>query len=157
MGKKFINNKTDKSISKFLGWEFVRVGYFSSDETRWQVRNKDWIDEVGISNVGYYLVKVHENKFQELEYYSPDYSNNWIDLMSVIDKIENTTHNGISFNVEINKSQCEISWTVGPSGTKKPKPIIFSNDDKFCRDSKITMVYKAVVEFIKWYNQQPKN
>lgn len=79
----------------------------------------------------------------------------WYYLISLVEKIEritinevdqyNDTSHDLNFSVEIRNNGCRIyrSWTT----SVKP-------DFKWHQTgSKINSVYNAVVEFIKWYNQ----
>ena len=83
------------------------------------------------------------------------YYQQWKTLMPVVEKIERITVNEVdqyndisqdlNFSVEIRNNGCRIyrSWTT----SVKP-------DFKWHQTgSKINSVYKAVVEFIKWYNE----
>lgn len=96
--------------------------------------------------------KTGEMNWQVAEISQLKYDSSWDALMEVVEKIENTPVDGISFNCEINKSLCEIRWTVRPSGKKTP--VSFITDDAFGRISKIQMVYKTVLNFINWYNNR---
>lgn len=70
-----------------------------------------------------------------------NYNISWASLMPVVDKIEN-----MDFVVIIKQSECVI---VNNSG-RKPKFI------QEVEQAKIEAVYKAVVEFIKYYNNNGK-
>lgn len=65
------------------------------------------------------------------------YSCDWSWLMPVVEKIESIEEN---MHVVINRNMCHVQF-VGSTHR--------------C-ESKIQAVYQAVVEFIKWYNTQPK-
>lgn len=69
-----------------------------------------------------------------------DFKNNWNDLMFLVEKIEN--YNEFA-NVLFAPNGCAIDVYI-------EKGFSFSND---C-DTKIQAVYKACLEFAKWYNQQ---
>lgn len=77
------------------------------------------------------------------------YDKSWSMLMPVVEKIEDMLHDDIVITIEY--KTCIIPCV---SGT------FFSNDAPFdiqqWGESKIQAVYNAVIEFIKWYNQQPK-
>lgn len=67
------------------------------------------------------------------------YHNSWDMLMPVVEKIEE-----MGFKITFDNTECTIT-----------------NDDSYIRtqwgkdaNTKIIFVYKAVVEFIKWFNQQ---
>ena len=51
-------------IAKFMGYDKVTIGYFEGEsETQWQRDNQDWLDKVGLENIGDFYVNVLENKF----------------------------------------------------------------------------------------------
>ena len=68
------------------------------------------------------------------------YHTDWNWLMPVVDKIENGFH--WNHSIKIENGYCTI--------------VNFNNDKRFMANSKKEAVYKAVVEFIKWYNKQQK-
>ena len=77
------------------------------------------------------------------------YPKSWDWLMPVVDKIESTPFSNFLYSspgywVVIDGDSCEI---------KEDKLTIITKSKGV---SKIDAVYKAVVEFIKWYNQHPK-
>src|SRR5687768_10556975 len=85
----------NRAICEFMGWEYIRVGYFGSndgdieyDESEWQVINEHWMDKVGMEDVGYYIVNVKENKWHEWSYVK--YHSSWDQLMPVVKKIYDT-------------------------------------------------------------------
>lgn len=63
------------------------------------------------------------------------YNSDWNILMSVVEKIES-----LGFTCFIQGNECSIESLEKTIGT-------------FCRTTKIEAVYKAVIEFIKLYNQ----
>lgn len=95
-------------------------------------------------------------------WYSPEqlqYHNSWDWLMPVVEKIENTRVNienglGYQFKVNIVDKHAFIESFIRPTGCKKIH--LFGEEE-----TKIDSTYKAVVEFIRWYNSQsteaPKN
>lgn len=64
----------------------------------------------------------------------------WNELMSVVDKIEEIGH-----GVTIYRKGCHIN------------DIALTSVNGFNHSSKIEQTYKAVVEFIKWYNSAKEN
>jgi len=84
--------------------------------------------------------------------YSEFYFNDkWDWLMPSIERVEEISelsqNRKCNFHVTIEKHRCFIKWGIGYT-------ICDIND---YRNSKISIVYKAVIEFIKWYNQNKKN
>ncbi len=69
--------------------------------------------------------------------YNPN--EDWSELMPVVERIED-----LGYFVEINK------WVAVYYEIHKDRRIIYLQQN----GSKIQMVYKAVVEFIQWYNKQ---
>lgn len=77
----------------------------------------------------------------------------WTFLMSVVEKIE--SYLADDCNVTIAYKSCNIVVVVGNNYPKN-----YTDEDGFdintYADSKKEAVYNAVVEFIKWYNNQNK-
>lgn len=70
--------------------------------------------------------------------------------MPVVEKIENQgTHPYFGFKVVIDGDYCTIKCNLRPTGIEAPSVITVNGGD-----SKIDSTYKAIIEFIKWYNQQ---
>ncbi len=87
-------------------------------------------------------------EFHESEAYLLQYHLSWAWLMSVVEKIEK-----IGYNVVISYYGCEISeGTPNGDGGKFFKSIVDIDNVK-SDIINIEMVWLAVVEFIKWYNQ----
>lgn len=138
-------------IAKFMGYDKVTIGYFEGEsETQWQRDNQDWLDKVGLENIGDFYVNVLENKFftvygNELCY------REWNNLMKVIEKIED-----MGYLTSITKYKPEALRVMGigaPThlcsiwGTNfKP---VFDGDG----ETKLDAVYQSVVMFIEWYNE----
>lgn len=124
-------------IAEFMGYESIRIGYYGTDdETEWQVKNKDWLDKPEIieqydNSVGDYYVNIDRNLIIPQE--EVNYADSWDWLMPVVEKIESS-----GFNVLIEDNFCRIGQELQVKATTM---------------TKIESVYKAVVEFIKWYNQ----
>lgn len=72
------------------------------------------------------------------------YQESWNDLMPVVEKIETIEQDGLYYNFQI-LGGCSVY-------------IIFSDMEEIISvdngDSKLHNVWLAVVEFIKWYNEQ---
>lgn len=75
------------------------------------------------------------------------YKGSWDWLMPVVEKIEyNTfTTEGFGFHIRIEGGVCNIESSEGVD-------ICYRNDK-----TKIESVYNAVIDFIKWYNEQKVN
>ena len=74
--------------------------------------------------------------------------NSWNEIMPVVEKIESIEdeHRCAKYNVIIEQSWCEV--------------VDNNNSDTISKgdaDAKITAVYIAVVEFIKWYNENSRD
>lgn len=83
----------------------------------------------------------------ELKYHS-----SWDWLMPVVEKIESLKLNGHRYYVEIRHESCEISVAINKgANTNKIYSSLWQN-----HSSKIDAVYNAVVQFIKWYNENNK-
>ena len=96
-----------------------------------------WLKNTTIFNSPTYLkngVIKHEHEF--------NYHNSWDALMPVVERIENLEN---AFTIQIDFTDCIINqndnWSFGIHTTGI---------------NKIEAVYKAVIEFIKWYNTQSK-
>ena len=80
------------------------------------------------------------------------YHKSWSWLMPVVDKIEGIKdiHHGY-FGVYINSNSCTIQGTNLRTNVKQEPPIYYS---EFTLDNKLKSTYIAVIEFIKWYNNE---
>ena len=78
------------------------------------------------------------------------YNELWACIMPIVEKIESISelsqNRKCNFHVTIEKHRCFIKWGIGYT-------ICDIND---YHNSKISIVYKAIIEFIKWYNQNKK-
>jgi len=94
-------------------------------------------------------------------YLNQKYHSSWDWLMPVVNKIENIgsiveIHGTRHALEKINLHSCRIHYSVFNTVTDKyvaDETVLFKYNTKF-NISKINCVYEAVVEFIKWYNQQ---
>jgi hypothetical protein len=126
-------NVDNKLIAEFLGYETYEMN--------------------GVLNVEY-----SENNIRTIQ--DTHYHIDWNWLMQVVEKIESLKpfqlmdRNWIGFDVKIYKTfntqthYCTIKYL------KEQGDMTISNG--FSKQSKIDAVYNACVEFIKWYNEQPK-
>lgn len=82
-------------------------------------------------------------------HFNRGYHNEWNYLMPVVEKIENEANAffGYKFEVDMRGREGIISTRVRPTGKKAVR---FHSLEK----TKIEAVYKSVVDFIKWHNQQ---
>jgi hypothetical protein len=88
-----------------------------------------------------------------LEWHS--YHHDWNKLMPVVEKIESIvdSHHGY-FGVYISSNNCTIQATnFRPENPMANPPHYFSD---WTLETKINSTWQAVVQFIKWYNQHPK-
>lgn len=92
-----------------------------------------------ISGRGSYVKKNYPHQLK--------YHNNWSWLMPVVEKIE-TTEDGFISRVTGCRIEGYLCDFVDHENTERAC--------QFSQTSKIDAVYKAVVEFIKWYNQHGK-
>ena len=76
------------------------------------------------------------------------YHHAWDWIMPVIEKIEEIDKSGSVFSVRIEHGECNIF----ESSASAPMVLRFSRESS----SKLEAVYKAVVAFIIWHNNQPK-
>ena len=109
-----------------------------------------------LSNTTYYYIPQfaewqpikYTNEFEEVEHFSLEemkFHSSWNWLMPVVEKIE---------DIE------DIDVNILTNGTKiykwRTKEVIVDNSADISFDNKIEHTYIAVVEFIKWYNEQHK-
>lgn len=78
------------------------------------------------------------------------YNKSWDWLMPVVEKIESLPEHPLykkyRFSVSIKNNSCEISF----ARLSKGEP----GHNHYEGKTKIDAVYKSVIDFIKWYNQQ---
>lgn len=79
------------------------------------------------------------------------FSSSWDWLMEAIAKIESVEVDSFTFYVEIRKNHVEISWEKGTASKEPPLPIVINRLE---HHNKIDFVYRAVLQFVKWYNSQ---
>lgn len=117
-------------IARFMGYDIVEVDYFRSpEETEWQRKHSEWMDKVKIKSVGRYAVKVEEDIWQEWEDF--DYSNDWSQLMPVVEKLNNLLDNGALNGLDMD---------------------IFSSMQDWITSVNITNAHGDAVTIINWYN-----
>jgi hypothetical protein len=116
--------ENNKMIAEFMGLKQGRP----DEPVRWK---HDWFDDEGVING-------HRNThllFHE----------SWSWLMPVVDKIESIEDENRQAKYNVDILQCFV--TIIENDTSEE---IVDID----RDNKMTAVYEAVLEFIKWYNKQ---
>ena len=77
------------------------------------------------------------------------YDTDWNWLMHVVDKIENIESEGQVFSFEINRNRAHVLYAPANYPNEKWFNNLFLHEG----DTKINNTYKAVVEFINWYNE----
>lgn len=100
----------------------------------------EFMELLEISNETYPILYKDKNSD---EWFAPDelkYHTDWNWLMEVVEKIES-----LNFIVYIETNYCQLY-----NATNHEELI------KSIYSTKIESVYKACVEFVKWYNEQPK-
>lgn len=90
---------------------------------------------------GYYVTCRGRLHYNEMEY-----DTSWAWLMPVVERIEND----LLFQVEIHTAYTNINGEL--DGAKYNQDSCFEAQS----DTKLTVTYNAVVEFIKWHNSQNK-
>jgi hypothetical protein len=133
--------KMNEAIAIFDGWELVRIGYFdTTDETDWQIENDKWIEEVGIEDVGHYIVKVKENTWHQWE--DVAYHTSWDWLMPVVRKIYGTLQQALK---------------ARPPHTCTNGDLIEVDIGCAIRECDIEKTHEYVYNFIQWYNKTQTN
>jgi Fe2+ or Zn2+ uptake regulation protein len=71
-----MTNTEIKKFMLFLGYDFVKVGYYGTKdgiekETKFQITEQEWIDKVGIDSVGEYFIIKNNDEFHHM------YNDNW--------------------------------------------------------------------------------
>lgn len=143
------------AIAKFMGFEKVTVGYAGTEEeTEWQNNHIEWMHKVGIQLVGDYIVNVKENLWYG--WAGVSYYTSWDWLMPVVEKLETVEMNGgrvfrTAADVKIFYQACIIEYLPDEeSGDPCENEITIQTQG----ETKLEAVYKAVYQFITWYNQQ---
>lgn len=77
------------------------------------------------------------------------YNTSWDHLMPVVEKIENGSYKTFNFGFKIGMHDWVSVYSRQGTGE-------FTEFSEFIGPSKLDATHKAVVHFIKWYNQQPR-
>lgn len=120
----------NKLIAEFLGFEF-----------------KNGITQ---NEVFYTLEKEHPIYLQGYSYKCAKFHSSWDWLMPVVEKIQNLYRTSEYFGALINISTTHISISCADFNYCDSKP------QKDWEPFDIIRVWKAVIEFIKWYNKNKK-
>ena len=133
--------KNNKMIAEFMGGKLSAhsQNLINMPQTIGEAKIHCVKGSEGLPNGTYSLCYLHELK----------YHSSWDWLMPVVEKINNTTDEfGNEMNFQIGNG---FVWVDQPIGDR----IYFSgNEIDHKKEPMIDKVYKAVVEFIQWYNQK---
>lgn len=80
------------------------------------------------------------------------YDSSWNELMPVVEKIEKLYDEALIFYIKDCRAYIEIDTQLSMVFEIPEVPECYSG---MC-DTKIEAVYNTVIDFIKWYNTQPK-
>ena len=129
----------NKVIAEFMGYEKVKIGYFGTDEeTDWMRKNKKWMDEVGLDNIGDFFVKIDGIKSRWFYCEDAKYHSSWDELIPVLQKIR--TINYGKMVTEVPEMETELNRRI--------------TENLRMLDLKATWL--AVISYIVWYNQNLK-
>lgn len=79
-------DKYTTAFAEYMGFEIVEIGYFGcEDETQWQRDNQEWMELVGLRNVGTYAIDKILNEWYE--YDDLKYTTSWDWLLPVWKKV----------------------------------------------------------------------
>jgi hypothetical protein len=72
--EKYTIGFANATIAKYMGYILVDVGYAGSEEeTEWQMNHEEWMNKVGMTQIGRYIVNVNENTWhpwEDVKYHS---------------------------------------------------------------------------------------
>lgn len=115
----------NKLIAEFMGMQNTDIGWYDNDE----------------------VLQLQDNTFDDLEFHK-----SWDWLMPVVEKIRNvTSYDRDRFNTEVIICGNKTTIKSGGYGEKKHSNFFFNKTVLGAWNTK-EATYKAVVEFIKWYN-----
>lgn len=142
MQKNATVEEMNEVITRFMGYEKVRVGYSGTkDATKWQKKNEGWMEKVGIDSVGDYYVDVENDEWMFCD--DANYDKSWDALMPVGEKIYNLL-------AEMAKQR--------PPHTACHGDMIEVDIHCYIREYNIKKAHDAIYQFITWYqNQQKQN
>lgn len=128
-------------IAEFMGYKFTEDGYYLLPIALPQFRNSnhgEWCSQHEVS---------FAERYWEIIEDALDYNTSWDWLMPVVEKIERLEHINREGRYNVNSINFEENYTC--IVTDKGDSIIQAEGE-----TNIKATYKAVVEFIKWYNEQ---
>ena len=143
--------ENNKIIAEFMGYKienkkYQSLHFHSSNES-------DWVWEEGdiVTRNGSEVSDPSQEPYFSLE--DLPFNSDWNLLIEVVEKIENTKIKDYSISTDITDDKTFISvWHYG-DGSKWS--ILISNYNEEYKDfNKIQRTYKAVIEFINFYNKQ---
>ena len=138
----------NKLIAEFMGFEYIPYVKGQTQSPGWWHKNSSNIIKGKMSSA----TKLSKDYFLRRRHCELRYYNEWNWIMPVVEKIESIKdkHHGY-FGVYINSNSCTIQGTNLRTDIKQDPPIYYSN---FVLEDKLKSTYKAVIEFIKWYNNE---
>ena len=125
--------ENNKIIAEFMGFTFEKnIGYYDNEMLLEQIVYE----------------QQNANCFDELLF-----NKDWNWLMAVVEKIENAKIKDYSISTDITDDKTFINvWHYGDGGKWS---ILISNYNEEYKDfNKIQRTYKAIIEFINFYNKQ---
>ena len=125
--------ENNKIIAEFMGFTFEKnIGYYDNEMLLEQIVYE----------------QQNGNCFDELLF-----NKDWNWLMAVVEKIENIKIKDYSISTDITNNKTFINvWHYGDGGKWS---ILISNLNEEYKDfNKIQRTYKAIIEFINFYNKQ---
>ena len=130
--------ENNKIIAEFMGWST----HPKHGDKYLINKSKDRV------NLPWYSECNWEASLREFNYHS-----DWNILMPVVEKIENTKIKDYSISTDITDDKTFINvWHYGDGGKWS---ILISNYNEEYKDfNKIQRTYKAIIEFINFYNKQ---
>ena len=130
--------ENNKIIAEFMGWST----HPKHGDKYLINKSKDRV------NLPWYSECNWEASLREFNYHS-----DWNILMPVVEKIENTKIKDYSISTDITDDKTFINvWHYGDGGKWS---ILISNLNEEYKDfNKIQRTYKAIIEFINFYNKQ---
>lgn len=138
----------NKLIAQFMGYEYIPYVKGQTQSPGWWHKKSPNIIKGKMPSA----TKLSKDYFLCRRHHELRYCNEWNWLMSVVEKIESIKdkHHGY-FGVYINSNSCTIQGTNLRTNIKQEPPIYYNN---FVLENKLKSTYIAVIEFIKWYNNE---
>ena len=115
--------ENNKLIAEFMEFQQTNIGWYDAEEVLLRTEK--------------------DNTFDDLKFHT-----DWNWLMQVVEKIENTKYDNLTFDVFISKNKTHIHYSANNEW--------FSNIFLYEGKTKIENTYNACVEFIKWYNENSR-